>query len=181
MPQPSKCLCFNSFRKDFKVRVLTTLVCSSQPLRAISRTQPEKTGVFIPMRRPVDDALYPLAFCVRPQPPVQVKPVRIAVQLNPRAGPGARINHRLRVDRIRLALQQQPAGQVADDVDKFVLRRPDQRLVFSASLVGRNVQTGHHHVRSASNHRRNPDGCAKYPLPSGKQSKITARDRRTAR
>ena len=131
-----------------------------------ARAQPQKTGVFVPVRVRVDDALDALAFRIRPQPPVQIKPMRIAIQLQPGARRGAGVNHRLHVDRIWLALQQQPPRRMAEDVDKLVFRRADQppgvlRLVVATERANwpppRPIPP--------ATRRRNPAGLSKCPPP----------------
>ena len=80
----------------------------SQPaLTRDARAQTQETRVFIAVRIGIDDAFHPFAFGIRPVPPVQIKAVRIAIQFDPGPGRRARINHRVDVDRIRLALQKQ--------------------------------------------------------------------------
>ena len=94
----------------------------------------------------VDDALHALAPRVVPEPPVEVEAPRAGVQLNPGAGRGARVDDGLLVQRIRIPLQQEATGEVAEHVDVRVLRRADEALGVVSLVAARDVQTGHDHV-----------------------------------
>jgi len=103
--------------------------------------------VFIPVRVWIDDALDTLAFRIRPKPPVQIEPMRVAIQFNPRARLRTHVNHRLRVDWIRFAFQKQPSGHVGDCVNKWILRRADQSFCVLRFAAGWNVQARYDYVQ----------------------------------
>ena len=84
--------------------------------------------MFVAMRVRIDDTFHALGFRVRPEPPVEVEAAWVAIQFEPRASLGAGINHRLLVHGVRIAIQQQPARKVAEQVDELVLRRANQPL-----------------------------------------------------
>ena len=90
-----------------------------------ARAEAEKTGVLEAVGVAVDDALDAFGFRVGPEPPVHVEPVGIGVQLDPGAGFGAGVDDGLLVDLVRLAFEEQAAGEMAEDVDEGILRGAD--------------------------------------------------------
>src|SRR5438093_3965756 len=78
-----------------------------------ARAQPQEREVFLTMRVGVDHALHSLALRVLPVPPVHVESPWIAVELDPRPGLRARVDDRLRIDRVTIPLEEQATGHVA--------------------------------------------------------------------
>ena len=73
--------------------------------------------------------------------------MRIAIQLKPRAGLRAGIDHRLRIDGIRLTLQQQPSRQMGNHVNEWILRGANQPFRVFGFIVGWHVQTRNDHLQ----------------------------------
>ena len=73
--------------------------------------------------------------------------MRVAIQLNPRAGLRAGVNHGLRIDRIRFTLQQQSPRQMANQVNERILRRANQPFRVFGFVIGRHMQTRDHHLQ----------------------------------
>jgi hypothetical protein len=74
----------------------------------------QESRVLVAVGVAVDDAFDALVLGVMPEPPVHVETQRVGVQLDPGAGRGAGVDDGGLVDFVRLALQQQAAGQVAE-------------------------------------------------------------------
>ena len=77
------------------------------------------------MRVAVDDALYPLALCVRPKAPIHVEAVGAGVKLNPGSCFRAGVDHCALIHFIGLAFEQQTTCEMAEHVDIFIPGRSD--------------------------------------------------------
>jgi hypothetical protein len=125
----------NSFRNAGNGRVLITSSLVSHPFPRNPGPQPQKTRVLGPVRIAIDHAFNPFLARIGPMPPVQIKPIRIRVQLDPGAGRGTGIDHRPAGSPVSFAFEQQPPGQMPEHVHISVLRRADQAFrVISASF-----------------------------------------------
>src|SRR5256884_6940414 len=105
-----------------------------------ARAEAEETGVLIAMRVAIDHTLYAFALRVRPEPPVQVEAIRVRVQFNPRPGFSAGVDDGLLVDLVRLAFEQEAAGQMAEHVNMSILHCADNapghlRFVLAEALM----------------------------------------------
>ncbi len=74
------------------------------------------------VRIAVDHAFDAFVFCVPPEPPVHVEAEWTRIEFDPGAGRGARVDHGLLVDFVRLAFEQQAPSQMAEHVDEWIFR-----------------------------------------------------------
>ena len=70
----------------------------------------EEHRVFVAVRITVDDTFHTFIASVFPQAPIHIEAVRARVQFDPRAGFGARVDHRMLIYFASFALKEEAAG-----------------------------------------------------------------------
>ena len=100
--------------------------------------------MFEPVRVAIDDTFHALRFRVLPQAPVEIEPVGIRIQFDPRPGRRTRVDDGLLIDFVRFAFEEQPAGQVTEHVDVAVFRGANEALGVLRLVAGRHMEAGHH-------------------------------------
>ena len=105
-------------------------------------------GVFVSVRIAIDGALDALVLGVMPQPPVHVATQRAGIQLDPGAGCRAGVNDGGLIDFVGFAFEQQPPGEVAEDVNKRIFGGADQAPGHLRFALGEALMdAGHDHVQ----------------------------------
>ena len=73
------------------------------------RAEPEEHRVFVAMPITVDHAFHAFVTGVFPKAPIHIEAIRARIEFDPGAGFGARIDHRVLIHSVTIALQQQPS------------------------------------------------------------------------